>query len=98
MRDMITDDRSWLARGEAAIACGLLKDEKSMASTRKILASDPADKTQLAAMDALGLFGEAAETAVPLIANQLESGQWQLRVGACQALGQLGSMTVVDAL
>ncbi len=98
LRAMLTEDRHWLARAEAAIACGELKDASSMSALRKLVVSDPAEKTQLAAMDALGTFGEDGVNAAPLIVKKLESSQWQLRVGASQALAKIGSMESVDPL
>lgn len=91
-------DRNWLARGEAAIALGELKDANAMSAMRKLVNGDPAEKAQLAAMDALSLFGEDAHMAVPLILKQVESSQWQLRVAACDALGKIGSMEAVEPL
>lgn len=98
LRAMIPDDKFWLARAEAAIACGELKDANAMSAMRKLVNSDPAEKTQLAMMDALALFGEDAQMSVPLILKQLDSAQWQLRVAACQALGKIGSMEAVETL
>ena len=98
LRPMITEDKYWLARAEAAIACGELKDANAMASMRKLVNTDPAEKAQLAMMDALALFGEDAQMSVPLVMKQLESGQWQLRVAACQTLGKIGSMEAVETL
>jgi HEAT repeat protein len=98
LREMLTEERNWLARAEAAVACGVLKDVKAMAPLRKIVSSDPAEKTQLAAMDALAMFGEDAGMSVPILVKQLDSSQWQLRVAACQALGQIGSMEAVEPL
>jgi len=98
LREQAADDKHWLARAEAAVALGLLKDHDSMAILRKMVTSDPAEKTQLAAMDALASFGEDAQMAVPLVLKKLESSQWQLRVVACQTLGKLGSMEAVEPL
>ena len=98
LRAMIAEDPHWLARAEAAIACGVLKDANAMASMRKLVNTDSAEKTQLAMMDALASFGEDAQMSVPLIVKQLESSQWQLRVTAAQALGKIGSMEAVEPL
>jgi len=75
-----------------------MKDGDAFDETRKLVVSDPAEKTQLAAMDALGLLGGDAQAAIPAIAKHLESPQWQLRVAACQSLGAIGNMKAVDPL
>ena len=98
LRKQIADDSHWLARAEAALTLGTLKDANAMSVMRKMVNSDPAEKTQLAAMDALGMFGDIAQMAVPLIVKQTESSQWQLRIAACDALGEIGSMEAVDPL
>lgn len=98
LRKQLADDNHWLARAEAALTLGMLKDHNSMSVMRKMVNNDPAEKTQLAAMDALAMFGDVAQMAVPLVVKQLESGQWQLRVAACDALGEIGSMEAVDPL
>ena len=98
LRKQIADDSHWLARAEAALTLGTLKDVAAMAVLRKMVNNDPAEKAQLAAMDALGMFGEVAEMSVPLIVRQTESSQWQLRIAACDALGEIGSMEAVDPL
>ncbi len=92
------DDRNWYARAEAAIACGTMKDVKAMPGLRKIVTSDPSEKARVAAMDALAMYGEDAQTAVPLVAKLLDSSQWQLRIAAAQALGGIGSMEGVEPL
>jgi len=91
------DDTNWLARAEAAVALGVLQDESSLERLRKMV-HDPAEKTRVAAMDALGMFGERAAPAVATIAKHLTSGAWQLRVVACQTLGSIGSMEGVEPL
>lgn len=98
LRTMIAGDKHWLARAEAAIACGVMQDADAFAAIAKIAASDPADKTRLAALDALALYGDAAVPAIPVIAAHLTVPQWQLRVAACQSLGAIGSMRGVDPL
>lgn len=98
LQTMLLSDKHWLARAEAAIACGEMKDVEALDSIAKLVASDQAEKTQLAAMDALALLGEAAESAIPVIAAHLAAPQWQLRVTACQSLGDIGSMKAVEPL
>ncbi len=98
LRTMVGGDKHWLARSEAAIACGSLRDLEAVDAITRLVASDPADKTRLGAMDALGLLGAESREAVPLVAQQLEAPQWQLRVGACQSLAAIGSMDAVDPL
>ncbi|MCE9637078.1 MAG: HEAT repeat domain-containing protein [Planctomycetes bacterium] len=98
LRAQIAGDTHWLARAEASIALAILKDADSMSVMRKMVNGDPAEKSQLAAMDSLGMFGEDAQMSVPLILKQLESGQWQLRIGACQSLAKIGSMEAVETL
>ncbi|MBM4013784.1 MAG: VWA domain-containing protein [Planctomycetes bacterium] len=98
LRKQFVGDKLWLARAEAAVACGLLQDTVSIPTLTKMVASDSAQKAQLAAMDALGMIGEESEEAVPTVAKHLTSAPWQLRVAACQSLGEIGSMTAVDGL
>jgi len=95
---MVAGDKHWLARAEAAIACGTMKDVEALDPIAKLVASDPAAKAQLGAMDALALLGDAAVPAIPVIAAHLSAPQWQLRVAACQSLGDIGSMQAVEPL
>jgi HEAT repeat protein len=98
LRTIVAGDKYWLARAEAAIACGKLKDFEAFDAIQRVAASDPADKAQLAAMDAIGLLGEDAHPAVPVVAAHLGASAWQLRVAACQSLAAIGSMKGVDPL
>lgn len=91
-------DDNWYARAEAAVACARLKHASSMALLRKMVTSDPSAKAQVAAMDALAMFGEDAHMGVPLVLKHLSASEWQLRVAACDALGAIGSMEAVDPL
>jgi len=92
-------DSNWYARAEAAVACAVLKDADSMAAMRKMVLSDPSDKARVGAMDALAMFKDDAKNSVPVIADQLtKSAQWQVRVAAAQALGEIGSMEAVEPL
>jgi HEAT repeat protein len=92
------DDKNWYARAEAAVACGAMRHIKAMAGMRRMVESDPSDKARVGAMDALAMYGEDAQAAVPLVAKLLESSQWQLRIAAAQCLGDIGSMTSVEPL
>src|SRR5262249_38811157 len=49
LRTMVAGDKHWLARAEAAIACGTMKDVDAQDAIAKLVASDPAAKTQLGA-------------------------------------------------
>ncbi len=91
-------DRNWYARAEAAVALGVMKDTGAMSGMRKMVDSDPAEKARVGAMDALAMFGTDAATAVPVISKQLGHAQWQIRIAAAQALGEIGSMESVDPL
>jgi hypothetical protein len=97
LESMLTDG-NWYARAEAAVALGILKDAKAMPGLRKMASSDGAEKAQVGAIDALSMFGSDAVNAVPVIAKQLDSSQWQIRVAACQALGSIGAMEGVEPL
>jgi len=92
------DDKNWYARAEAAVACGVMKDAKAMPGMRRMVASDPSEKARVGAMDALAMFGETAELAVPLVAKQLDSAQWQLRIVAAETLAGIDSMEGVEPL
>lgn len=98
LRKQFVGDKLWLARAEAAVAVGRMKDTISVEPLAKMVASDSAQKAQLAAMDALAMLGEEAEETVPVVTKHLESEPWQLRVVACQTLADIGSMKAVDAL
>jgi HEAT repeat protein len=98
LRTIVAGDKHWLARAEAAIACGTMNDVEALDSIAKAAASDPAAKAQLAAMDALALLGDASVPAIPVIAAHLSAPQWQLRVAAAQSLGDIGSMQGVEPL
>jgi VWA domain-containing protein/HEAT repeat protein len=92
------DDKNWYARAEAAVACGTMRDVRAMAGMRKMVESDSSDKARVGAMDALAMYGEDAQAAVPLVAKLLDSSQWQLRIVAAQTLGAIGSMEGVEPL
>ena len=92
------DDKNWYARSEAAIACASMKYAKAMAAMRKMAASDPSEKAQIGAIDALAMYGEDAQTAAKVLSSKLDSSQWQIRIAAAQALGEIGSMDAVDGL
>jgi hypothetical protein len=92
------EDKNWYARAEAAVALGTLKDSKAMSGMRKMVASDPSEKAQIGALDALAMFKEEADSAAKLIVGKLDSSQWQIRIAAAQALGEIGSMESVDGI
>jgi len=94
----IEDKTSWYARAEAAIACASMKDVDAMSAMRKMASSDASEKARVGAMDALAMYHEDAGTAVPIIANLLSHAQWQIRVAATQALGEIGSMEGIEPL
>lgn len=98
LRAMFATDKYWLARAEAALACGRMKDIASIAPLGTMVAEDSAEKAQLAAMDALGMMGFESERTIPAVAKNLEAQSWQLRVAACQSLGDIGGMAGVDPL
>ena len=72
-------------------------DTRSMRGLREMI-HDRAEKARVAAMDAVAMFGEQSEMAVPLIVRHLKAPQWQLRVTACQSLAKIGSMEAVEPL
>jgi len=96
--EAMLDDKNWYARAEAAVACGMMKDPKAQPGLRKMVISDPSEKARIGAMDALAMYHEDAAMAVPLIAKMLDHAQWQLRITAAGALGEIGSMEAVDPL
>jgi hypothetical protein len=91
-------DANWYARAEAAVACGLMKDVKAMAALRKIAAGDSSEKARIGALDGLAMFQDDARTAVPVAVKLLDHAQWQIRVAAVQALGDIGAMEAVEPL
>jgi hypothetical protein len=74
-----------------------LKDPKLVESVRPLLA-DPSAKTRIAAMDALGSAGTAADRVAHEVARALDHENWQVRSAAAECLGGIGSMSTVDAL
>lgn len=91
-------DGNWLVRAESALALGAMRHANSMARMREMVESDPSERAQAAAMDALAAFGEDGKRAVPMILKHVKSDRWQLRVTAFQALGAIGSMEAVETL
>jgi HEAT repeat protein len=98
LKSQLEDKTSWYARAEAAVACASMKEVDAMAAMRKMASSDPSEKARVGAMDALAMYHEDAETAVPIIAGLLSHAQWQIRVTATQALGEIGSMEAIEPL
>jgi hypothetical protein len=92
------EDRNWYARAEAAVACGMMQHAKAMAAMRKMVGSDPSEKARVGAIDALAMFKEGAAIAAPVIAKEINSAQWQIRVAVCDALGEIGQMESVEPL
>jgi hypothetical protein len=92
------EDKNWYARAEAAVACATLKDDHALPGIRKMAAGDASDKARIGAIDALAMFGEKAENSVPTLAKAVASSQWQIRLAAVQALGEIGSMEAVEGL
>ena len=92
------EDRNWYARAEAAVACGLMRDSKAMAAMRRMVTSDPSEKARVGAIDALAMFKEDGQTATSVVAKNLDSPQWQIRIAAADGLGELGSMEAVEVL
>ena len=96
LRKQLTD-KNWYARAESAVALGTLGDVESFTAIVKLL-GDAADKTKVAAMDALAMLGGHSEPAVGAIAKYLSAPRWQLRVTATEALAGIGSMEAVEPL
>ena len=96
--EKMLEDGNWYARAEAAVACGKMKYVKAMSPLRKMVLSDASEKAQVGAIDALAMFGGDASTAVPVIAKQLDSSQWQIRIAACQGLAKIGSREAIGPL
>lgn len=92
------DDSFWLARCEAALALGQLKDFDSQAKLRAMV-EDSGSKVRIAAMDALALFEtEVNDACIPLIGKNLNHPDWQVRLAAAQDLRKLGNWQAIDPL
>ncbi len=98
LEKQLENDKNWYARAEAAVALGMMKDEKALTAMRKMVASDPSEKARVGAMDALAMFHEDAANSVPVVAKLLDHAQWQIRVTAAQTLGEIGSMEACEPL
>jgi hypothetical protein len=91
-------DDNWLARAEAAVACGALRQVKALPALRRMADADPSEKARVGAIDALALFGEDAQSSLPLLTKSLDAAHWQIRVAAAHALGDIGRMDAVEPL
>ena len=94
----LMDDPFWMAKCEAALALGTLKDFDAQARMRELV-EDPSDKVRIGAMDALALIGpEVNDVCVPVISKNVGHVAWQVRIAACQSLRQIGDEQCIDAL
>jgi hypothetical protein len=92
-----TGDGFWLTRAHVARALGLIQHQPAV-PILKDMVRDRSQKTRIAAMDAIGQFGEKAASAWELVTDQLGNGAWQVRSAASQCLGDLGQMKSVEGL
>lgn len=90
-------DKEWFVRAEVALALMRLKDPRLVDDVGP-LASDPAAKTRIAAMDALASAGSAAEKVLSKVTANLDHPAWQVRSAAAESLAGIGSMGSVEAL
>ena len=84
-------------RAQAALAVGRMRRAESIPALRPLLAARE-DDVALAAMDALAMFGEAAQDEWMRVAPRLEDPHRPVRTAAAECLGALGTMEAVDAL
>jgi hypothetical protein len=80
-----------------AFALGALRHEPARDLLKKLV-GDRSPKVRIAAMDALGRFGEKAASAWEPVASLLDSPAWQVRSAAAECLGALGDMRAVEPL
>jgi len=92
-----TNDGFWLTRAHVARALGLIGHEPAIPFLREMV-KDKAQKARIAAMDALGRFGEKAGSAWSMVSDELGTAAWQVRSAATECLGNLGQMASVEAL
>jgi len=97
LRGALTDP-FWLTRANAARALALIGDRESIPTLAQMAAGESRAKVRMAAMDALALFGSAAEETVPAWERNLMHRNWQVKVATCDAFRGIGSTKAVDAL
>ncbi len=90
-------DGFWLTRAHVCRALGLVGYEPAVPLLVERV-RDRSPKVRIAAMDALGRFGEKAASAWGPVSDQLGAHAWQVRSAAADCLGALGDMRAVDAL
>jgi hypothetical protein len=90
-------DGLWLTRAHVAFSLGALRHEPAKELLKRMI-DDRSPKGSIAAMDALGGFGERAASAWEPVSKQLEAADWQVRSAAAECLGALGDMRAVEPL
>ncbi|MEN8149023.1 MAG: HEAT repeat domain-containing protein, partial [Planctomycetota bacterium] len=92
-----TGDGFWLTRAHVARALGLVGHEPAIPVLKEMV-KDKAQKVRIAAMDAVGRFGERAGSAWSMVSDELGTSAWQVRSAAAECLGKLGQMASVEPL
>jgi hypothetical protein len=91
-------DSFWLVQANAARALAQLGDKESIGELGRLAAESSNAKMRIAAMDALGLFGNAAGTTIPQWERNLMHSAWQVKVATTDAFRAIGDRQAVDAL
>jgi len=92
------NDGFWLVKCNAMRALAQLKDAESLPALARLTGDTSSGKVRMAAMDALGLFGDAAKAQIPLFERNLMSRDWQMKVATCEAFKAIGSTDAVEML
>jgi HEAT repeat protein len=96
-RDALSDS-FWLVRANAARSLAQLGDTDSIKALTDMASSGSNAKLRIAAMDALGVFGKAAEETIPKWESNLMNPAWQVKVATCDAFRAIGSTKALDML
>jgi len=92
------DDSFWLVQANAARSLAQLGDTESIPALARMAGGASQPKVRIAAMDALGLFGNAASATVPEFERNLMHSAWQVKVATCDAFRAIGDRAAVDSL
>ena len=91
-------DSFWLVRANACRSLAQIGDKGAIAALTKLATTSSTGKVRIAAMAALGMFGEDAKASVPVFETNIMNRNWQVKVATCEAFRAIGSTHAVDML
>jgi HEAT repeat protein len=92
------EDSFWLVKANACRALAQIGDAESIPTFGKMAVRSTTGKVKVAAMDALGAFGNEAAEQVPVFERNIMHRNWQVKVATCQAFRAINSDHPVDIL